>query len=114
MDKGKELSKWLEIKYIDWMKKMGEVASQREFAEYLDLKPVSLSNYLNGKQMPVGGTVEKLADKLGPEIYDVLGLVRPDKQLQELTSVWHKLDQEIKDQILRMAKKGQEYSLDKQ
>ena len=45
-----------------------------------------------------------MADKLGPEVYDVLGLARPDAQLRELTGMWHTLDQATKDRILQIAK----------
>ncbi len=105
MDKKQAFAKWLEIKYIEWMRERGEVASQRAFADYLEIDPVSLSNYLNAKRrMPDEASIEKIADNLGPEIYDILGLARPDPQLQELTSIWHKLDQETKDKILQTAK----------
>lgn len=108
MKRNEALAKWLEIKYINWMRDKGEVLSQREFAEFLGLDPMNLSNYLNAKRkMPDDISIKKMADKLGPDIYDVLGLARPDPQLQELTSVWHRLDQEIKDKILELAKNQQ-------
>ena len=107
MSQSQTFAKWLELQYIDWMQKKGEISSQRDFANYLGIDPMSLSNYLNAKRKsPDQETVEKLADKLGPEVYDVLGLARPDPQLQELTSMWHKLDQETKDEILEMANRN--------
>jgi len=88
----------------------GEIKSQREFADFLDIDKVALSRYFNGiRRNPDPDTVIKFADKLGPEIYDILGLARPDPQLKELTSVWHKLDPAIKDKILRIAEDGEEY-----
>jgi transcriptional regulator with XRE-family HTH domain len=98
-------AKWLERQYIEWMSDRGEVASQREFAEFIGIDPMNLSNYLNAKRrMPDQESIKKIAEKLGPEVYDVLGLARPDPQLQRLTSMWHKLDQETKNRILNLAK----------
>jgi transcriptional regulator with XRE-family HTH domain len=97
-------AKWLEIQYLDWMHKKGEVTAQREFAEYLGLDPVQLSHYLNARRkMPDANIIEKLALKLGPEIYDVLGLARPDSQLKQLTAVWHLLSQNQIKRILAIA-----------
>lgn len=99
------LSEWLQKKYIQWMAKHGEIRSQREFAEYLGIDKVSMSRYMNAKiRNPDMETIQKFAEKLGPEVYDVLGLARPDPQLQELTSMWHTLDQETKDRILAIAR----------
>ena len=100
-----ELARWLELQYIEWMRRRGSVSTQREFAEYLGLDPVQLSHYLNARRKrPDQKAIEKMADKLGPEVYDVLGLARPDAQLRELTGMWHTLDQATKDRILQIAK----------
>ena len=113
MNGNKTLAKWLELKYIDWMKERGEIVSQREFADFLGIDPMNLSHYLNAKRkVPDQESIKKIAEKLGPEIYDVLGLARPDPQLQELTSIWHKLDQDVKNKILRIAEDGEEYKTD--
>lgn len=105
MSTKEDFAKWLERKYIDWLREKGEIASQREFAEYIGIEPMNLSNYLNAKRrMPDPDSVMKIAEKLGPEVYDVLGLARPDPQLQKLTSMWHTLDQETKDRILAIAR----------
>ena len=107
------LSEWLQKKYIDWMAEQGEIKTQHEFADFLGIDKVSLNRYFNGKiKTPDAETITKISEKLGPEIYDVLGLVRPDPQLQELTSIWHKLDQSVKEEILRVAEDGNKYHVD--
>lgn len=113
MSEVNKLASWLEKQYIDWMAKEKQVKSQREFAELLGIDPVKLNQYLNGRRkMPDLETVNLIAEKLGPEIYDILGLARPDPQLQALTHKWHTLDQATKDKILEIAEPGQPYNTD--
>lgn len=108
MERNIALSKWLEHQYIEWMRTKGKISSQREFAEYLDIDPMNLNNYLNAKRkMPDSNSIKKIAAKLGPEIYDVLGLARPDADLKQVTAVWHKLSEETKKRILEIAKTNQ-------
>ena len=104
------LARWLEMKYIAWLGQEKEIKTQREFAEYLGVDPVRLNHYLNGRRkLSDPDTIDTFAQKLGPEIYDVLGLARPDPQLQQLTSRWHLLDQNTKDRILKIAEEGGDY-----
>ena len=99
-----EFANWLEVQFINWMRERGEVTTQREFAEYLGLDQVQLSHYINERRKkPDKKSLIKLADKLGPEVYDVLGLARPDPQLKRLTSVWHLLSQDQIERILAIA-----------
>lgn len=99
-----EFARWLEAQFIKWMSNRGEVTTQREFAEYLGFDQVQLSHYINERRkMPSKKALINMADKLGPEVYDVLGLARPDEQLKKLTSIWHKIDRETKSQILKLA-----------
>lgn len=105
MNSKSEFANWLEVQFINWMRERGQVTTQREFAEYLGLDQVQLSHYINERRKkPDKVSLEKIASKLGPEIYDVLGLARPDPQLKQLTAVWHKLSEETKKIILDIAK----------
>jgi transcriptional regulator with XRE-family HTH domain len=98
------LSDWLTKQYIDWMDEQGEIKTQTEFAEWIGIDKVTLSRYIGGRRKnPDKETIKKIADKLGPEIYDTLGLARPDPQLQELTSIWHMLAEKTKEDILETA-----------
>ena len=99
-----EFARWLELQYVDWMHERGEVTTQREFAEYLGLDQVQLSHYINERRKkPDKVALEKLASKLGPEIYDVLDLARPDLDLKQVTAVWHLLSEEQKERIMAIA-----------
>jgi transcriptional regulator with XRE-family HTH domain len=102
-------AKWLEKKYIAWLQDRGSIATQKEFAEYLYLDPMTLSHYINGRRkMPDKYSLAKIAERLGPEVYDVLGLARPDKDLKQVTAVWHKISDEAKNKILEVAKSDYE------
>ena len=99
-----EFANWLEGQFINWMQERGEVTTQREFAEFLGLDQVQLSHYMNERRKkPDKVSLEKIAARLGPEIYDVLGLARPDPQLKQLTSVWHLLTSDQIERILAIA-----------
>lgn len=107
-----EFANWLEKQFINWMRERGEVTTQREFAEYLGLDQVQLSHYINERRKkPDKKSLIKLADKLGPEVYDVLGLARPDPQLKRLTSVWHLLSPDQIRRILAIAFDENEHNL---
>lgn len=109
----REFSNWLQKKYIEWMAAEGEIRTQKDFADFLKIDKVTLSRYINAKRKnPDLKTVKKFADKLGPEVYDILGLARPDPQLQKLTSKWHALNQTTKDHILQIAEQGKDYQVE--
>lgn len=69
------LGNFLQRKYIEWINAQGEVKSQKEFAEHLGIHPMTFSHYLNGKRKKIDDPkiVNLLAEKLGDELYEVLG-----------------------------------------
>ncbi len=50
-------------------------------------------------QTPGPASLPRIAAKLGPEIYDLLGLPRPDPDLQAVISNWGRLSDETKAEI---------------
>ena len=70
------------------------------FANYLGISPPLLSHYMNGVRKPSIDTVHVLAEKLGNEIYDVLGFQRPDPALQKLIAKWEVLSDQEQREIL--------------
>lgn len=94
---------WLEQKYLEWMVQSGKRQTLTAFAEYLGLGQSLVNQYLNGKiSTPSEESVHKMAKQLGPEIYDVLGLVRPDPQTQELMTLLGQLAPEQRDTALNL------------
>ena len=58
--------------------------SQSWFARWLGVPDTSLSQWLNGVREPTDRNCHKIASKLGPEIYDILGLPRRMPQFSVL------------------------------
>jgi transcriptional regulator with XRE-family HTH domain len=77
------LSTWLIDKFREWEHATGRKQSVMEFARYLDVTQPSLTRWMAGDHPPTGKNIRKLADKLGPEIYYLLGF--PHRQMQKNT-----------------------------
>ena len=96
-------SNWLEGQYIEWMAKMGRVGKQGEFANYLGISQPLLNKYLNGRRTPGKVNIDKMAVKLGDEIYDCLELEKPDPILRAIINSWDDFDepcrQEFKERL---------------
>lgn len=98
-----EFSSWFETKYLEWQIRESGRKSVDKFSTYLGVSQPAVSSWLNGHRKPTGRNVEKLAEKLGPEIYDLLGLQRPDQDLQFLARHWHQLSDNLKKEITETA-----------
>lgn len=93
-------------KYLDWQKQSGRSQAQGKFAAYLGVSASSLSDWLNGAYAPSGAkNISALAEKLGPEVYDVLGLARPaaargDETDEKISEITQHLSDEDKREVL--------------
>lgn len=80
-----EFKDWLEQKFLIWQSEIGKRRTLTAFAHYLGLSQPLVTQYLSGKvKSPSDESLRKIAEKLGPDIYDLLGLARPDPLIQEL------------------------------
>lgn len=103
-----KFSQFFEMKYLEWQTKQGGRKTVSEFAEWLGIAQTTASTYMHGKRKPEGDTLIRLSEKLGIEIYDSLGLPRPDEDLYYLQSIWDQLPAEAR-RLLR--EKGEEYHI---
>jgi len=71
------VAEWLNAKFLEWERNEGKRKTMVQFAEYLGVAQPSLSAWATGKYVPKGQNLAKIAEKLGYEIYDVLGISRP-------------------------------------
>ena len=90
---------WLDKKFLDWQQRQGGSRTALEFAEWLGFANATVNQWLNGNRRPERGNVYLLALKLGLEIYDVLGMPKPDEGLYQVDVHWHKLKDEEKAAI---------------
>jgi len=91
--KNNPVANWLMKRYLSWQQKEDELKNINEFAEYLGVSQPTLSMWLGGSHLPSKHSADLLAAKLGPEIYDLLGLARPD------TIPMDQLPQPVRDRL---------------
>jgi len=96
---------YLEGKFLEWQTKAGTRKTLVEFAKYIGVKQQTLSKWWNTDSKPEGENIRKLADKLGSEVYDVLGLARPDPDLHYISSNWDKITPEARRLMREQAEK---------
>ena len=81
MIKSSDLGQWLDRQFLQWQISQGGSKTAIEFAQYLEVSRDALYKWKSGKRVPDFESIQKLAKKLGSEIYDVLNLPRPNKHL---------------------------------
>ena len=90
---------WLNQKFIDWEKAQGHRQSYYAFARYLEVSQSGLGQWMVGTGVPSGDDLLSIANKLGPEIYDVLGLPRPNAEVQRVTVSFANLPADIRERL---------------
>ena len=81
-------AEWLEGKFTEWSNTQPRRnRSLTSFAKYLGVGQPSLSQWMAGNYPPSNDNVERLADKLGYEIYDILEMPRPNPMIKTLESL---------------------------
>lgn len=74
----------------------------KEFADHLGIKQSTISMWYSG-QNPSPENVKRLSEVLGPEVYDVLGLDRPDPDLAFIEQQWQNLTPQARRAIRQQA-----------
>lgn len=95
------VAEWLEKKHLEWQTQLGERKKAKEFAEHLGIKPTTYSSWVNGGVLPTGDNLKLVAGKLGYEIYDILGVPRPDP-IEEVKTALGMLPPERGDELLKL------------
>lgn len=75
------------------------------FARHFGVKQASLSNYLAGNTIPGDDNVAKIAERVGPIVYDILERPRPipDSPLLRFVALsWDRLTPEQQERIVRI------------
>jgi hypothetical protein len=90
---------WLNQKFTEWEKTQGRSQSYYTFARHLAVSQSGLAQWMTGNGVPGGDDLIAIAAKLGPEIYDMLGLPRPDTDVQRLTVSFASLPVDIRQRL---------------
>lgn len=78
---------YLEKKYIEWQLQEGR-KTIIDFAAYIGVSQPLLSQWMSGKKRPGVNNIKMLADIFGLDVYDALGIQRPNPYLQRLNRIW--------------------------
>lgn len=106
----KKFGEFLRREFLSWAGKQNSkgIPSQADFAKWLQVPTTSLSTWMNDVRVPVGENIDKLADRLGVEVYDLLGAPRKmprSKKLYLIAMIWSKLPPHLQDRWYEEAKK---------
>ncbi len=100
-----KLPDYLTKKFLDWQASLGQRKTLEEFADFLNVSRPLLSYWMNGKRVPNTENLENISSQLGNEIYDVLGLPRPNPYLQKINRVWEFIPEDIQIKIAKEIEK---------
>ena len=78
---------------------LGRRVTNKEFGEMLGVSASTISQWVNGKYPPSAELVPMLADRLGLEVYEVLGYARPEPELRYISRNWENLPEDARRQI---------------
>ena len=93
---------WLTEKYVEWRgDKVGHNSSVSSFAEYIGTKQQLMSGWMNGDYAPAKANIDKLANKLGYEIYDILDIPQDERPTRaDIRAAIRQVPPENMDEIL--------------
>ena len=86
-----DFSQWLERQYLAWQASEGERRTISEFAAWLGFKQSIVSLWMNGDRKPGQDSADRIAIKLGGEVYALLGLRPSDGRLINIQANWTQL-----------------------
>lgn len=99
-------TKFLEERFLEWERVEGTRKALFEFANHLGVNRPTLSQWMNGKRAPQDREViDRLAFKLGNEIYDALHVPRPDSEYTYINYHWKELSDEEKRLVTEQIKR---------
>lgn len=90
---------WLNTKFAEWERAQGRKQSYYAFARYLEVSQSGLQQWMVGGATPGGDDLLNIAGKLGPEVYDVLGLPRPNAEAQRVTVSFASLPPDMRQRL---------------
>lgn len=89
-------AQFLEMKFLEWQQKEGGRKTVADFAEYIGVAQTTASSYMNGKRKPDGENLRRIANVLGFQTYDLLGIPRPDEDLAYINQHWDEVSEDFR------------------
>lgn len=86
-----KFSIWLKQRFFEWRKQHPLRPTRKEFAKYLGISPGLLNHYLHARQVPGIQIVDKLALRLGADVYSTLDMLIPNEEFRFVSGNWNKL-----------------------
>jgi hypothetical protein len=83
-----DFSQWLERQYLAWQASEGKRRTIGEFSSWLGFKQPIVTMWMNGDRKPGQASADRLAIKLGGEVYALLGLQPSDNRLVNIQANW--------------------------
>lgn len=96
---------WINRKFVEWQASQGKRKTVEEFAIYLGVSRPLLNMWMNGNKKPGRENINLLSEIFGNEVFDILGLPRPNPYLQRVNRVWEFLPEAIQKRIAEDAEK---------
>ena len=96
-------TEWFNQKFMEWERGIGKRQTIDKLAAYLGVNRSLVSYWLNGKRNPGSETIDFIAARFGLEVYDVLGLPRPDPDLHLIQKIWNDLPEEARHKLADQA-----------
>lgn len=105
-DRQEQFGKWITRKFLDLQSESGHAWTVTEFAEYLECPQQSASRWMSGKSLPDEARINRLAEKLGDDIYEVTGYPRPDPDLHYISSNWSRASAKLRKSVRSLFERG--------
>lgn len=93
-------------KLQEYERAQGKRVSQQAFADHLGVSRQLISGWMNGDFNPSAKNIAILADKLGPEVYDALGILGPDPLAKVLQEIYKTIPEDDKDAFVQFVEEA--------
>jgi len=104
---------YLERKYLEWQNSLGKRKTVEEFAAWLGVSRPLMTMWLNGKRRPGTENLKLLSAVFGNEVYDILGIERPNPYLQKINQLFERISPEHQQKLAEDAERYETNNLSK-
>jgi len=99
----REMEAWLNDEFLKYATGKKRITSAASFAKWLGVSNTSLSQWMNGQRLPSGRNIYKIANKLGPHVYEICGIpphMPEDKTILTIVKLLFTADDNQKQRVM--------------